>query len=157
MSEYKNFEYDFIKRTIHILESYEGIYDVTSLINNCVGLLVLPKELLNEKLPLEILNDSEKIFGIKRQNIKFIKLENESLKFENYDEYNIRNVVTHMRNAISHGHIKQESIVSGEIESLHFEDWLNNKNTFEAILSVNEFKEFAVLIAKEVLKSETRR
>lgn len=154
MSEYINFEYDFIKRTLVILENYEGIYDVTSLINNCIGLLVLPKELLSQKIPVQVLSDSQKTFGISRHNIKYIKPEKASIKFENYDEYNIRNLVTHMRNAISHGHIKQEVITNGHIASIQFEDWLNGEKTFKAVLPVKEFKEFVVSIAKEVLKSE---
>lgn len=154
MSAYINFEYDFIKRTLDVLENYDGIYDVTSLINNCIGLLVLPKELLSEKIPVRVLSNSERTFGITRRNIKHIKTEKISIHFENYDEYNTRNVVTHMRNAISHGRVKQENIANGQIESLHFEDWWNGNKTFEALMSVKELKDFVVSIANEVLKSE---
>ena len=158
MSEYKNFEYDFIKRTLNILENYAGEYEITSLINNCIGLLILPKASFELKLPTDILSDNIKIYGITRKNINFIRHEKMEIRFDNYDEYNIRNVVTHMRNAIAHGHIEQESIEHGQIKNLCFRDENNNskQETFKAIFSINEFKEFAVLIAKKVLESKPK-
>ena len=156
MSEYNNFEYDFIRRTLDILENYWGKYDVTSLINNCIGLLVLPKELLAEKIPIVVLSDFQKSYGITKKNIIFIKPEKKDIRFENYNEYNTRNVVTHMRNAISHGHIVQESVLSEQIEELCFKDYDSSNITFEAVLSIEELKDFAILIAKEVLNSEQR-
>ena len=156
MSEYKNFEYDFISRTLNILENYDGEYEITSLINNCIGLLILPKALLERKLPTDVLNDNKKAYGISRKNINFIRTESAQDQFDNYDEYNIRNVVTHMRNAISHGHIEQQAIAQGEIESLKFEDFLGKNKSFEAVLTVSQFKEFAISIAKDVLESKTK-
>lgn len=157
MSEYKNFEYDFIQRTVEDIERYSGQYEVTSLINSCVGLLVIPKEKLFEQLPTSILNEDKKTFGIKKYNVRYIVPEKQELRFDSYDEYNIRNVVTHMRNAIAHGRIKQESIVNGQIESLKFEDRSRQGKTFEAVFQVSEFKEFVTMIANEILKSNPRR
>lgn len=154
MSAYKNFEHDFIQRTLKDIDRYSGSYEVTALINSCVGLLVIPKEKLFEQLPTSILNEDKRNFGINKCNIRFIAPEKQELRFENYDEYNIRNVVTHMRNAVAHGRIQQESICEGQISSLEFKDEYKGKQTFEAVLSVDEFRSFAISIANEVLKSK---
>jgi hypothetical protein len=157
MSEYKNFEYDFVKRTLEDVEHYDGPHDVTALINSCVGLLVIPKEKLFEKVPIDILEDSIKTFGIKKSNIKYIASERQSIQFDNYDEYNVRNVVTHMRNSVAHGRIRQESIYDGQIAALEFKDEFRGKKTFEAIMTIDELREFAISIAREILKSNPRR
>lgn len=154
MAGYRNFEYDFIERTLQIIENYSDGFDITLQINCCVGLLVIPKEKLFEELPLSTLNNDSKLFGIRRRNIRFIKPERQSLRFENYDAYNIRNIVTHMRNAVAHGNIAQNSIREGNIESLRFIDKFRAEKTFETIVTVDEFKEFCIAIAKEVLKSK---
>ena len=42
--QYDTIDYDFIKRTLEIIDEYQGDNDVTLLINCCLGLLILPKE-----------------------------------------------------------------------------------------------------------------
>jgi DNA polymerase III psi subunit len=157
MSEYKDFEYDFIKRTLEDLQIYNGKYDVTALINSCVGLLVIPKENLFEKIPTNLLEDIKRDFGINKSNVMYIAPERQTLQFDNYDECNIRNIVTHIRNAIAHGRIRQESTCEGQIASLEFRDELRGTKTFEAIMTVDEFRAFAISVADEVLKSRSRR
>ena len=50
--EYSNqFELDFMKRTLEIVKDYQGERDATLLINCLLGLLVVPKETLFNKIP----------------------------------------------------------------------------------------------------------
>jgi len=56
---------DFIRRTLHIIEHYDGPYGVTLLINCLLGLIVLPKEkdfngINDSKLNFSALGMSEK-------------------------------------------------------------------------------------------------
>jgi len=71
MSQYENFPIDFITRTQLNLKNYNGEFEVTNLINNCLGLIIIPKQKLNENLPEYTFDDQNRDYGITKQNIKF--------------------------------------------------------------------------------------
>ncbi len=48
--EYKDFSKNFIERTKDNLRIYSGKCEVTNLINCCLGLIIIPKEILVDKL-----------------------------------------------------------------------------------------------------------
>lgn len=141
MSAYTNFKYDFIDRTLQNINSYSGNNEVTALLNSCVGLLIIPKETLFNALPTA--------------NIQDYNIETQKLFIDDgrHNKYKVKNIVIHVRNSISHGNFKQESILDGKIESLKFEDFnpADRNKTFEMIISVDEFKKFAIRVANEVL------
>lgn len=160
MSEYKNEEYDFVKRTSEILYQYEEYakeilkdsrkkekYDVTLLLNSCVGLLLLPRQLWFNKLPKDLLGDGK--WGIKDSHISLMGKDGKESK-------NVRNLVCHLRNSVSHLRIFDEIVTdkNGDIEKITFKDCLPDDvtQTFEATISINDLKVFLQKLSTEMLK-----
>lgn len=141
MGEYNDFNYDFIERTLEILKTYRGPYEVTQMINCAVGLLVLPQQKLAHHLPIMDLDDSGE-FGIYKSNIRKCN-----------GEYSFNNVLRHIRNGISHGHIAQVSTREGEIESIKIEDFYRGQKTFEIVVMPKQLEQFAIYTAEAILAS----
>lgn len=143
MSAYIDFEYDFIERTLLDIERYQGEFGVTMLLNSCVGLLVIPKENLFDKLSDEDVSQ----YGIDMNKIRV----NDNSGFPN----SFKNILRHIRNSISHGNFNQSDTSGGIIRTLRFQDFMKEngrrKKTFEMTISVEEFRKFAIGVATEVL------
>lgn len=143
MSAYTDFKYDFIQRTLQDINNYTGNYEVTALLNSCVGLLIIPKENLFNVLPTKTVQD----FDLETQKL--------FINDGRHNTHSVKNIVIHIRNSISHGNFQQKSIHNGQIESLEFQDFnppdMGGNKTFEMIISVDEFKKFAIRVATEVL------
>lgn len=141
MTGYQNFNVDFIKRTLDILENYKGSYEVTNLINCAVGLIIIPRENHFNCLDSVEMEDIESKYSINESSIRYIR-----------DNSTLKNIVKHMRNSIAHGNIFQELVYDGNIKSLRFKDEYKGNRTFEAVLTVDELRNFSIAVAKEVLR-----
>lgn len=143
MSAYINFEYDFIERTLMDIERYQGEFEVTALLNSCVGLLVIPKENLFDKLPDEDICQ----YGI---DVNKVRVNDNS-----GCPHSLKNVLRHIRNSIAHGNFNQEDTSGGIIRTLRFQDFMKKNGreieTFEMKIGVEEFRRFAIRVANEVL------
>lgn len=95
MSEYKDFPRDFVNRSKANVENYCGEYEITNLINNCLGLIIIPKETLSKNIPEYIFNYNDKSYSITRSNITHSE-----------DGYSLSQVLRHIRNGLSHGRIE---------------------------------------------------
>lgn len=138
MSEYIDFPSDFIIRTKSNLENYNGEYETTNLINNCLGLIIIPRQKLNHKLPEYTFDDENNDYGITKTNIEF----------ENANDFSLSNILRHIRNGLAHGRIEQ-SVENDKIVGLRIHDKSNenaNEN-FSIIFTVDEFKEFAIKVS----------
>lgn len=134
--EYTDFEKDFPERTLGILNSYKGKYEVSLLLNCLLALLVLPKEKLLNNIPEEIPPG----WGLTKENIKKVSCESCG--------YKLKEIVRHMRNAISHMRIKTANDDKGNIEMIRFKDG----RSFELEISVNNLKTFVTKLAKHVIE-----
>lgn len=106
MGNYKNFEHDFVDRTLHVIAQYESIlhrydfeqqYNYTLLLNCLLGVIVMPKSRVfshipNHRLTAQLKND----MGISKSylNPKYTR---------------IREFITDLRNSIAHFSIEVES------------------------------------------------
>ncbi len=144
MATYSEFPSDFIKRTKEDIKTYSKEYDVTNLINSCLGLIVIPKELKIQKLPNYKFNDENKKYGVTKASIELCKDEN----------YSLNNVVRHIRNGISHGLIDFESSSGSTIDFIIISDRRCEEApiNFTMKFSTEEFKTFALKVADEFLK-----
>lgn len=142
MTAWQDFPRDFLRNTMRNVESYQGEYEVTNLINNCLGLIVIPNDHLIDRLPKYTFNAVDSRFGIKKGNIRH----------EDKNDYTLRNIVRHVRNGLSHGLIEQQSH-NTEIVGLRIFDRLNKKSpeNFSLELSIDELKLFAFSLAKVFL------
>lgn len=135
-----NFAKSFMHRTLEITKAYSGPYDATLLINCLLGLLIVPKETLIQKIPaipFENLAD----WGIKPSSIK------SPGKCEYGHEHlpNLRQLVRRMRNAVAHFKIEPFP-ASGNVEGFTFQD----NYDFCASVSLNELQVFVTKLAEHM-------
>ncbi|GHT44358.1 hypothetical protein AGMMS49965_19830 [Bacteroidia bacterium] len=120
-----NCEEDFITRTREIVNGNPQGNEVTMLLNCMLGLLVFPQE--------KYLKPIEKGSGS--------------------DE--IRDVIRHLRNAVSHGRFDMESEDGKQITHIKFYDCPKKKpkeRNFEEKFSVEELKTFLLEFSKSYVK-----
>lgn len=132
----------FMQRTLDILNNYDGPHDATLLINCLLGLLVVPKETLIEKIPTEPF-ESLPNWGISHDSIK------NSGKCDHGHDHslNLRQFVRRLRNSVSH--FKVEPIDSnGIVEAFSFKD----RNGFHVVMSLPEIKALLQSLATHLKK-----
>ena len=149
-------KYNFIERTQKILHQYdkfvpqnEDYFDVTLLLNCCVGLLLVS----NEKGKNTFLRKDKKTlkeWNINESDITLIRngnLENE--------KKTLFNVCKHLRNSIAHCLFSAFAEGSGKtIDKIEFKDFLGEnhipeKQTFQYSTSVADFKLFLQKLSTE--------
>lgn len=138
MSEYTNFPKDFLVRTKDNLSNYRGSYVVTNLINSCLGLIIIPNELLIKKLPNYQFTDNDKSYGITKHNI-LVNIEN---------NYSLKKVVRGIRNGLAHGNIEQKT-TNKEISGIRISNTYNKKTKLTIEFTVDEFKDFALKLCDD--------
>lgn len=140
MSNYKQQEYDFVNRTKEILKQYKQFiekvpekdrFECTLLLNCCVGLLVVPKEEWSNYLPDDLV--SEKEWGLKPEHIPQIQ----------GGKKQIKEIVTHLRNSVSHYEFTVIGNSNGDISRVDFKDFnRQGTTTFEATIPVSNLRVF---------------
>ncbi len=145
MSEYADFPKDFLIRTKNNLQSYSGTYEVTNLINSCLGLIIIPKQLLIRNLTAYEFSDNDKTYGFSKENIKY----------EEENNFKLDNVLRHIRNGLSHGCIEQKS-VEKEIAGIRIFDRYNENSpeNFSVELSIDELKQFALKLSDNFINQK---
>ena len=136
---YDNIEKDFVRRTLQIVSGYSGEYEVTMLLNCCLGLLVLPKEKHHNSIPDDILPVEGYLWGLSRAKV--------TVKCESCG-YTLKNIMRRIRNSICHFRITVIADNLNQITSLVFKD----TGGFKAELSVIELSELTRAFAEHVLQ-----
>lgn len=132
-------EIDFVKRTLEIINDYSGNYEVTLLINCCLGLLVLPKEKYFKSIPIEEIPIEGKLWGLSRDSVNVGC---------SVCGYQLRDVIRKIRNGVCHFKVKTIPDGSRKINILEITDG----GKFKATLTVDELKEFVISFASHVSK-----
>lgn len=141
MSAYKNFRKDFVERTIHNLkwlkEQKGNKYEHTMLLNQCLGLILLPQQFLSE----------EQISRMP-QDLSHYHLELKDIEEIEGDDYSFSSVLRHLRNGIAHGRIEQ-IVEGGDIIGIKIEDRCNSKSSIHTIIHIdaNKLEDIALAIA----------
>lgn len=157
--EYKDFEYDFVERTLRNIEWIEKqnsivkddptsmmFYEFTNLINQCLGLILLPSQFSNSTF---LANFSQELthYGVGDNIVNKIK--------GNKDK-TLSNILRHLRNGIAHGHIQQYSVNNHDITDVRILDAdkgvvITSDDDAHTIIEFNieELKTFAIKVAKE--------
>lgn len=133
----------FMDRTMRIVTKYDSPYDATLLINCLLGLLVLPKEALLDKIP-DTPFDSLNEWGINPGSIK----NHGKCDYGHQHNLSLRQLVRRMRNSVAHFQVRPFP-EKGDVEGFTFKD----RNGFLAELTLSEIKQFVVKIS-EHLKNE---
>lgn len=136
-----NFSESFMGRTLEIVRQYNGPYDATILINCLLGLLVLPKEVVFDKIP-NVPFDCIEQWGIKKDSIRHPGF----CDYGHRHDLNLREILKRMRNAVAHFNVKPFER-NGEVEGFEFRD----RNKFLAKLTIPELREFVIAISEYLL------
>ena len=132
-----NFAKSFMRRTLEIARDYAGPYDATLLVNCLLGLLIVPKEALIEKVPatpFQSLAD----WGINPTSIKSPG----RCEYGHEHSPNLRQLVRRMRNAVAHFRIEPYP-KTGQVQGFSFKD----KNGFNAEISLDELQQFVIKLS----------
>lgn len=157
--EYKDFEYDFVERTLRNIEWIEKqnsivkddptsmmFYEFTNLINQCLGLILLPSQFSNSTF---LANFSQELthYGVGDNIVNKIK--------GNKDK-TLSNILRHLRNGIAHGHIQQYSVNNHDITDVRILDAdkgvvITSDDDAHTIIEFNieELRTFAIKVAEE--------
>jgi len=140
MGNYKHFESDFVKRTLHLIGQYESVlhkyefdhqYNHTLLANCLLGLIVMPKEKAISFLPADRLtNELKQKMGIVQSSF-------------NPDIKNLKDLIKALRNSIGHSDL---DFVSNDenflIDEIQFWDRYEGKNDLLASFVPSELLSF---------------
>jgi HEPN pEK499 p136 len=135
------FEKSFMSRTLDIVNNYDGPYEATLLVNCLLGLLVLPKETVIQRIPaapVASLNE----WGIRPGSIK----NPGTCEYGHQHDLNLRQLMRRMRNSIAHFDVKPIHR-EGEVEGYAFKD----RNGFHVELSVSDIKLFVSKLLRHLL------
>lgn len=138
--EYTRFEINFVERTLENLENYKGKHEVTDLINNCLGLIIIPRQKFYDSIPdYTFSSEGDKIYGITNKNIEI------------EENLSLSKTLGHIRNGLAHGRIDQ-IVKDGKITKLRIHDKHNDSENFAITFSIKEFKEFAIKVSKKLIE-----
>lgn len=143
MSYLTDFEHSFVDHTLKVLQSYNGEYDATILVNCLLGLLVVPKESFLKAIPEEPLTQLQR-WGIKPSSIK-----NPGRPTKiNPNPDTLRGLVVNLRHAVAHFNIEPIPATS-DVHSFRY----TNDSGLEAIVSLEEMRAFVRTLAAHLDRS----
>jgi hypothetical protein len=143
MSYLSDFEHSFVDHTLKVLQSYDGEFDATILVNCLLGLLVVPKESFLNAIPEEPLAQLHK-WGIEPDSIKSPGRPTKA----NPNPATLRGLVVNLRHAVAHFKIEPIPATS-HVHSFRY----TNESGLEAVVSLKEMRAFVRALAMHLDKS----
>jgi hypothetical protein len=138
------FEQDFMRRTLSLLQNYHGPYDATLLLNCLVGLLIVPRAIAFRRIPDGPISNLRH-WGLSPKSIASYGRRRPS---DGHDPDTVRGVVQSLRNSIAHFRINPEH-ESGRVTAFRFRD----DNGFDATIPIEEIREFVEMLATFLQKA----
>lgn len=129
MSYFNSFERLFMQRSLELIDTYNGEYETTQLLNGLIGLLFFPHERMRELIPETSLQELE-AWGFNPECIVSAGAKKES------QELNLREIIHRLRNSVAHCRVSPFSNDHRPCEGFCFTD----KNGFEAKIPTNQIK-----------------
>jgi hypothetical protein len=140
MSYLTNFERSFSDHTLKLVESYEGPYDATLIVNCLLGLLVVPKETALNAIPEESLENLAK-WGINPSSI----INPGTPRNGRPDPKTLRGLVTNLRHAVAHFSIKPHP-ATGDVTAFEY----RNDSGLHAVISIEEMRDFVQCLSRHL-------
>lgn len=129
MSYFNSFERLFMQRSLNLIDTYNGEYETTLLLNGLIGLLFFPHERMRELIPETSLQELE-AWGF---NPECIVNAGSNKKPQ---ELNLREIIRHLRNSVAHCRVNPFPNDRRPCEGFYFAD----KNGFEAKIPTIQIK-----------------
>lgn len=125
-----DFARSFMRRTLTLARDYDGPLDATLLINCLLGLLIVPKEALVEKIPTTPFESLQE-WGINPNSIRRVG----RCEYGHEHRPNLRQLVRRLRNAVAHFRIEPKH-EAGQVVGYSFRD----QSGFHAEISLTEIR-----------------
>lgn len=125
-----DFARSFMRRTLTLARDYDGPLDATLLINCLLGLLIVPKEALVEKIPTTPFESLQE-WGINPNSIRRVG----RCEYGHEHRPNLRQLVRRLRNAVAHFRIEPNH-EAGQVVGYNFRD----QSGFHAEISLFEIR-----------------
>jgi hypothetical protein len=139
---YKEFVKDFADRTrknLEFIEKGQPEFKITQLVNSCLGLIAFPRKECFDQIPQTLISD--------------LDLDGWSIPNGFRNAPNLKKLIRHLRNSVTHGHLKFSHDDKYEIVSLII--WDENKQgkrTWDGgKLSVEELREFVIKFSDSLI------
>jgi hypothetical protein len=123
----EEFERSFMLRTLKIVQEYAGPYDATLLLNCLLGLLIVPRQAMLDRVPNTPLADIQ-TWGISPSAVQ---------SFGKGRDPTLRGLVLSLRNSVAHFRFRPQQR-NGTVSGFRFHD----TNGFKARISLKEMREF---------------
>lgn len=137
MSYLSDFDRSFSEHTLQLVQTYEGKFDATLMVNCLLGLLVVPKETVLKAIPESPLTDLPK-WGISMGSIKSSGRPTKT----NPRPETLRGLVANLRHSVAHFQIKPVPS-KGDVHSFEFK----NHGGLHAIISLSDMRQFVEHLA----------
>lgn len=148
---------DFIKRTRQIVCTYKGEFELTLLLNACIGLLFVAKEKYGNILSKSVQN--LKSWGIDVDDIKICKHLSKS-KIIVDEKKTVYAVCKHIRNSIAHCNFRFKN-ADRKIVGIILYDFVTQEQiktkTFELSISIPDFKRFVLSVSDYILQKAEQK
>lgn len=160
--------FDFVERSQRIIQQYDCLnlppeehYDVTLLLNACVGLLFIAHEEYNGKIPNKMLRIPT--WGIDPNQIKCCRRYDEKKKIFKNERISLRAICKHIRNSIAHCRFELKTDAADKVDRIYFEDRPGKKDrggkknrhgndlTFDLTISLSDFQNFTNEVSQHIL------
>ena len=150
----KEYVVQFMRRTLKNLKAINDlhdqgkeVYEVTQLVNSSVGMLTYPKEILKANFSDSFVS-SELLEKIRKSVVSDYPKESVT---------SLQNIVRHFRNAVSHGRVTFPRQTEGELQEVCFCDEDEQGHHFSLKLSLKDYEELVISIAKGTIKKYEKR
>lgn len=145
----QDFQVDFVKRSIDILNKYNGEFPFSNLLNCTLGLIILPFEKGSNVEVWEKLIEEIDV-------LKKVQIKNFSPKYKNIDEpKSLFNFLRRIRHAFAHQNIfpinENKKFVKVQITNQ-----INGVEDLNVIFNESQLRSFALFIANTYLASNSR-
>lgn len=140
MSFLNDFDRSFVQHTLSLVQSYEGPYDATIMVNCLLGLLLVPKESFLKAIPEDPIS-SLKDWGIDPSSIRHFG----RVTPGNPRPETLRGLVINLRHAIAHFRIRPVP-ATAEVHSFEYK----NDSGLEAVITITEMRAFVAALAKHL-------
>lgn len=141
MSYFNNFERLFMQRSLELVDTYQGEYETTQLLNALIGLVFFPHEKMSERIPEKSLHDIE-AWGFTLDCIV------SAGKHKSPNELDLRELVMRLRNAVAHCKVYPFPNDHQPCEGFCFSD----RNGFEAKIPTKQIKSLVRGLLEYLLK-----
>lgn len=140
MTVFTDFEHEFMKRTLALVQQYSEQYDATLLLNCMLGLLIVPNEKFIDEIPTDHLSDLHD-WGITTVSINDFGVPTKT----NPQPETLRGVIWSLRNAVAHFRVEPTE-EQGQVQGFRFKDLTG----FDATIRLSELKTFVERLSKHL-------